>query len=97
MLYLDLNLCSHDTPLPSLLWQVPLGSMFCRMGVLPTFTLHSAGLGPGFFWRTYQLKASGMTCEVNETFSSSTLRAEGEEEAEEEGGAARHDNLSYGF
>ncbi|CAE8584105.1 unnamed protein product [Polarella glacialis] len=48
---------------------VPVGSMFHRMGVLPTFTLHHAGVGPQYFWRVYQLKSSGMTCEINETFS----------------------------
>ena len=49
--------------------KVSLGQLFREIGVLPTFTLHSAGIGDTFFWRTYQLSAAGMTCEINETFS----------------------------
>ena len=48
---------------------VDVGGLFRHFSELPTFTLHSAGRGPDFLWRQYQLKASGMTCEINETFS----------------------------
>ena len=37
--------------------------------MLPTFKLHSAGRGDGFFWRSYQLSSVGLTCEIHETFS----------------------------
>lgn len=47
--------------------------MFARMGTLPTFRLHAAGVGAGYFWRSYQLKASGMTCEIHETFDGEAL------------------------
>ena len=50
--------------------QLPVGALFRRFDVLPTFTLHSAGKVAGGFWRQYQLKATGLTCEINETFSS---------------------------
>ena len=39
------------------------------MGEMPTFTLHSVGSSAAYFWRVYSLKASGMTCEVTETFA----------------------------
>jgi hypothetical protein len=47
-----------------------VGGLFRHFSELPTFSLHSAGSGPGYFWRQYSLKASGMSCEINETFSS---------------------------
>ena len=57
--------------------QVDISEMFHHMGVLPTFTLHSAGLCPGatptHFWRVYSLKTSGMTCEITETFLADVL------------------------
>ena len=44
--------------------------MFHHMGVLPTFTLHSAGLCPGatptHFWRVYSM-------EITETFVADVL------------------------
>ena len=45
-----------------------VGSLFRHFSELPTFGLHSTGQGPDFFWRQYELRASGMTCEINETF-----------------------------
>ena len=36
---------------------------------MPTFTLHAAGAFPGGFFRQYELKAPGLTCEINETFA----------------------------
>ena len=48
--------------------RLPVGALFRRFNVLPTFTLHSAGIMPGGFWRQYQLRAEGLTCEINETF-----------------------------
>ena len=57
--------------------QVDVSEMFHHMGVLPTFTLHSAGLCPGatptHFWRVYSMKTSGMTCEITETFVADVL------------------------
>ena len=57
--------------------QVDISEMFHHMGVLPTFTLHSAGLCPGatptHFWRVYSMKTSGMTCEITETFLADVL------------------------
>ena len=45
-----------------------LGALFHHFAELPTFTLHSTGRAPDYFWRQYRLRASGMTCEINETF-----------------------------
>ncbi len=45
-----------------------VGALFRLFSELPTFTLHASGHGRDCFWRQYQLKASGMTCEINETF-----------------------------
>ena len=57
--------------------QVDVSEMFHHMGVLPTFTLHSAGLcsgaTPTHFWRVYSMKTSGMTCEITETFLTDVL------------------------
>lgn len=65
-----LLLAAHDR-------QVDVSEMFHHMGVLPTFTLHSAGLCPGatptHFWRVYSIKTSGMTCEITETFVADVL------------------------
>ncbi|KAL1504865.1 hypothetical protein AB1Y20_008635 [Prymnesium parvum] len=47
----------------------PLGEVFRRKGVMPTFKLHSVGRGDKYFWRCYQLSSAGMTCEITETFS----------------------------
>ena len=47
---------------------VDVGGLLRHFSELPTFTLHSTGTGGDFFWRQYQLKASGMACEINETF-----------------------------
>jgi len=47
----------------------PPGALFRRMGEMPTFTLHSVGRAEAYFWRVYSLKATGMTCEITETFS----------------------------
>lgn len=58
---------------PQSLLQV--GGLFRRFSELPTFTLHSTGHGPDFVWRQYQLRASGMTCEINETFPKSLFDA----------------------
>lgn len=64
--------------------KLEVGALFRRFSELPTFTLHSTGQGEGFFWRQYSLKASGMTCEINETFSSDAFgTAEGDELAVE--------------
>jgi len=52
-----------------------VGGLFRRFSELPTFTLHSTGHGPDFVWRQYQLRASGMTCEINETFPKSLFDA----------------------
>jgi len=38
---------------------------------------------PGGFWRQYQLKASGLTCEINETYDENVLTIEGSEGTEE--------------
>ena len=48
------------------------------MGVLPTFTLHSAGRCPdsaeaSHFWRVYSMRASGLTCEITETYRADVL------------------------
>merc|ERR1712080_499068 len=48
----------------------PPGAFFRRMGEMPSFTLHSVGRASTYFWRVYTLRASGMTCEITETFSS---------------------------
>ena len=58
--------------------QVPVSEMFGHMGVLPTFTLHSAGLCPAtreptHFWRVYSLKTAGMSCEITETYRADVL------------------------
>jgi len=53
--------------------RVPVGSLFRHMGVMPTFTLHTACRGIGYYWRVYQLQAAGMTCEINETVSDEIL------------------------
>jgi len=50
-----------------------VGGLFRHFSVLPTFTLHSTGHAPEYFWRQYQLQASGMTCEINETFPKAVL------------------------
>lgn len=47
---------------------VSLGALFRHFHVLPTFTLHYAGVVPGGFFRQYQLKAPGLTLEINENF-----------------------------
>ena len=54
----------------------PVGSLFRHFGVMPTFTLHSAGICTKCFWRQYQLQAAGMTCEINETFDLAALSEE---------------------
>jgi len=48
--------------------RLPIGALFRRFDALPAFKLFSAALFPGGFWRQYQLKAPGLTCEINETF-----------------------------
>jgi hypothetical protein len=50
-----------------------VGSLFRYFSELPTFTLCTSGRGPDFFWRQYQLRASGLTCEINETFPLNVL------------------------
>ena len=62
--------------------RVPVGALFRHMREMPAFALHSTGSGPGYFWRVYSLRASGMTCEINETFRDDVLA----EEEDEEGG-----------
>ena len=73
--------------------KVGVGGMFGRMGVLPTFTLHSAGRTAsgvdGLFWRVYTLSADGMTCEINETFDADVFGG-----GRREGG---HDEAGFGF
>ena len=58
-----------------------VGALFRRFNVLPTFTLHAAGIIAGGFWRQYQLQAPGLTCEINETFDASCFGGDGEEAA----------------
>ena len=52
---------------------LPIGALFRRFNVLPCFTLHAAGHVQGGFWRQYELKAPGLTCQINETFDSRCL------------------------
>ena len=56
--------------------RVPVGALFRHMREMPAFALHSTGSGPGYFWRVYSLRASGMTCEINETFRDEVLAEE---------------------
>jgi len=51
----------------------PLGSLFRVIGEMPSFQLRSTGRGLKYFWRVYTLTASGMTCEITETFSDSVF------------------------
>ena len=60
--------------------QLSVGALFRRFNSLPTFTLHAAGLVPGGFWRQYQLKAGGMTCEINETFDAGVFGDEDDDD-----------------
>jgi hypothetical protein len=65
--------------------QLPVGALYRRFDVLPSFTLHAAGIVPGGFWRQYQLRADGFTCEINETFSEDCFRAlNGDDDARDE-------------
>lgn len=62
--------------------QLPIGALFRRFNVLPTFTLHAAGVVPGGFWRQYQLRASDkLTCQINETFDARCFDASGTSDA----------------
>ena len=55
--------------------QLPIGALFRRFNVLPTFTLHAAGHVPGGFWRQYQLEAAGkLVCQINETFDAACFQ-----------------------
>merc|ERR1719223_1362075 len=47
---------------------VPIGSLFRAFNEMPTFHLRSTGKAHSYFWRVYTLAASGMTCEITETF-----------------------------
>lgn len=53
---------------------IAIGGLFAHFQVLPMFTLHSAGRLPTGFWRQYQLRSTGLTCEINETFDDSALQ-----------------------
>ena len=54
--------------------KLPIGALFRRFDVLPTFTLHSAGqLRGDAFWRQYELRAPGLTCLIHETFEAACL------------------------
>ena len=54
--------------------QLPIGALFRRFNVLPTFTLHAAGLLPaGTFWRQYELHAPGLVCQIHETYEAACL------------------------
>lgn len=48
---------------------VPIGSLFRVFNEMPTFHLRSTGKAQSYFWRVYTLAASGMTCEITETFA----------------------------
>ena len=74
--------------------RVPVGALFRHMREMPAFALHSTGSGPGYFWRVYSLRASGMTCEINETFRDDVLA---EEEDEEGGGETAALAGAHGF
>ena len=64
---------------------VPIGALFRHFHVLPSFTLHAAGRLASGFWRQYQLRAPGLTCEINETFSDDVLHMATAEEYGSEG------------
>ena len=49
--------------------------------LLPSFTLHSAGLLLDGFWRQYELRAGGLTCLINETFDANVFGGEADEAA----------------
>ena len=74
--------------------RLPVGALFRRFNVLPTFTLHSAGIMPGGFWRQYQLRAEGLTCEINETFDAGCY--EGKPGSSRHGSSSELSRLSYG-
>ena len=74
--------------------RLPVGALFRRFNVLPTFTLHSAGIMPGGFWRQYQLRAEGLTCEINETFDAGCY--EGKPGTSRHGSSSELSRLSYG-
>ena len=62
--------------------KLPIGALFRRFDVLPTFTLHSAGqLRGGAFWRQYELRAPGLTCQIHETFEAACLGTDAEQVA----------------
>ena len=62
--------------------EVGIGELFRHFSELPTFTLHACGKGADYFWRQYQLQASGMVCQINETFTTDAFGLSSEELSE---------------
>jgi len=75
--------------------KLSIGELFRRFDVLPTFTLHATGMVPGGFWRQYELRAHGLTCQINETFDAAIFEQSFDEVDVVAGAPSGHG--SYGF
>ena len=62
--------------------RLQIGALFRRFNTMPNFTLFSAGLSQGCFYRQYELKAHGVTCQINETFDAACFELGGECESD---------------
>ena len=79
--------------------KLSVGALFRRFNVMPTFTLHAAGLLPGgAFWRQYELRTLGLTCQIHETFEACCLSHDDDDSIGSEAAESAHEHQhAYGI